>query len=56
MKKPSELGGKKEGLVIRIADKFSVGEFDKNVAKYVRANHVQTDSHWRYNWKICKLK
>jgi len=35
----------KEGYVIRIADGFSYGEFKKSVAKYVRANHVQTVKH-----------
>lgn len=36
-----------EGLVVRIADGFKYGDFRKSVAKWVRANHVQTVRHWR---------
>jgi len=53
---PSALGGECEGFVMRIADEFSADEFSMNVVKYVRANHVQTDQHWRKNWKQCKIK
>ena len=35
-----------EGYVIRNTDRFLEKDFDKNVAKWVRANHVQTDEHW----------
>lgn len=35
-----------EGYVVRIADHFQYADFAKSVAKYVRANHVKTDSHW----------
>jgi hypothetical protein len=35
-----------EGYVVRIADAFPLSEFSKNVGKYVRAHHVQTDEHW----------
>lgn len=38
---------KKEGYVIRNADEFPFSELSKNVAKFVRANHVKTDDHWR---------
>ncbi len=38
---------KDEGYVVRLAESFSYGEFNKSVAKYVRPGHVQTDSHWR---------
>lgn len=38
---------KDEGYVIRVADAFSYGQFKSSVAKYVRANHVQTTKHWR---------
>lgn len=34
-----------EGYVVRVADGFGYGEFRKAVAKYVRANHVQTTKH-----------
>lgn len=35
-----------EGFVIRLAESFQYKDFDKSVAKWVRANHVQTDEHW----------
>lgn len=35
-----------EGIVVRNASCFHRNDFDKNVAKYVRKNHVQTDQHW----------
>lgn len=35
-----------EGIVVRDAKAFNYGFFDAHVAKYVRANHVQTDKHW----------
>lgn len=39
----------KEGYVIRKCNAFNYKDFQKNVAKFVRANHVQTDSHWMYS-------
>lgn len=35
-----------EGYVVRLADGFGYSEFRQSVAKFVRANHVQTDQHW----------
>ncbi len=35
-----------EGYVVRNADSFDYVDFDKNVIKYVRKNHVQTETHW----------
>jgi hypothetical protein len=35
-----------EGYVVRLAESFSYADFARSVAKYVRPNHVQTDSHW----------
>ena len=35
-----------EGIVVRNADEFKFEDFAKNIAKYVRKNHVQTDKHW----------
>lgn len=35
-----------EGLVLRSRYPFHHTEFSKNVAKYVRQGHVQTDKHW----------
>lgn len=35
-----------EGIVVRIANSFKYEDFQNNIAKYVRPNHVQTDKHW----------
>ena len=35
-----------EGIVVRNQESFLLEDFDKNVAKFVRPNHVQTDKHW----------
>lgn len=45
-----------EGIVSRNADEYSVGDFSKNVFKYVRKGHVKTDDHWTRNWKRAKLR
>lgn len=37
-----------EGFVVRNADAFAYSEFSMNMAKYVRANHVQTSADWRH--------
>lgn len=42
----SVLGGNQEGYVVRLVDKFEIVDFSKYVAKFVRKNHVKTDSHW----------
>ena len=39
-------GAGQEGYVIRNVKSFHYSDFHKNVAKYVRKNHVQTDEHW----------
>lgn len=39
-----------EGFVVRNCASFNYQDFDKNVGKYVRANHVQTDQHWSEHW------
>ena len=36
-----------EGIVVRPATAFHYGHFEIYTGKYVRANHVQTDEHWR---------
>lgn len=41
-----------EGYVIRSAGEFTYGNFRKNVAKFVRANHVQTTAHWMHGQPI----
>jgi hypothetical protein len=38
--------GTSEGYVVRVAGSFPMSSFDKYVAKFVRAKHVQTDTHW----------
>lgn len=35
-----------EGFVVRNKNSFHYNNFQKNVAKYVRKGHVQTDRHW----------
>jgi hypothetical protein len=37
-----------EGYVVRCYQSFKFEDFNKNVAKYVRKNHVQTDEHWMF--------
>lgn len=55
IKKPSCLGGEREGFVMRIQAPFYASSFSKFVCKYVRENHVQTDEHWTKNWKPCNI-
>lgn len=43
---PSAFGAEMEGYVVRIARGFPLEKFATNVAKFVRANHVQTSTHW----------
>ncbi len=42
----SHFGEVGEGYVVRLAESFVISSFADSVAKFVRANHVQTDSHW----------
>jgi hypothetical protein len=35
-----------EGIVVRNAYPFHNSMWKENIAKYVRANHVQTNKHW----------
>jgi hypothetical protein len=35
-----------EGYVVRNVDGFAYSEFVKNIAKYVRKNHITTTEHW----------
>ncbi|MFJ9567397.1 RNA ligase family protein [Streptomyces fuscichromogenes] len=39
---------RQEGYVVRVADGFAAQEFGERVAKWVRAGHVQTDTHWMH--------
>ncbi|MEW2305826.1 RNA ligase family protein [Streptomyces sp. NPDC006655] len=40
--------GRQEGYVVRAADGFGAPEFGERVAKWVRAGHVRTDTHWMH--------
>jgi len=40
-------GNELEGYVVRLADSFSYAAFRKSVGKFVRAEHVQTNQHWK---------
>ena len=51
----SALGGEREGVVLRLARGFTATEFQRNVCKSVRADHVQTDQHWTRSWKPCSI-
>lgn len=51
----SFFGGEVEGYVIRKLDSFKNDDFAKNIVKYVRKGHVQTDEHWSKNWKAASL-
>ena len=54
--KPSEIGGEREGIVVRNSGLFHNDDFADNVMKWVRANHVTTDEHWTRNWKKSKIE
>lgn len=49
-KELAEQGQDIEGFVVRNVNGFAYNDFQKNVAKFVRANHVQTDSNWKDTW------
>lgn len=55
-----EAGGQhpctREGVVTRNAGAFPAGDLSKHAFKYVRAQHVKTDLHWRRNWRRAPLK
>ncbi|MDP2696099.1 MAG: RNA ligase family protein [bacterium] len=51
----SSFGLEAEGYVIRDDGSWPMVEFGAHVAKYVRANHVQTNKHWK-NQKIVPNK
>jgi len=55
VKNDSKLGGELEGIVVRTFRGFVDSDFNKNVFKWVRQNHVQTDIHWTKNWKKATL-
>ncbi|MBK8253744.1 MAG: RNA ligase family protein [Polyangiaceae bacterium] len=47
-KQPSAFGGQREGVVVRRASSFQDSDFSKNLGKWVRKDHVQTDEHWMH--------
>jgi ATP-dependent DNA ligase, homolog of eukaryotic ligase III len=51
----SFFGGMREGIVVRVTDSFIDDEFHKSALKWVRKDHVTTDSHWTRNWKPAKI-
>jgi hypothetical protein len=51
----SELGGEREGIVVRNAGMFHSDDFKDNLLKWVRKDHVRTDQHWSRNWKKSKI-
>jgi len=55
MNNKSQFGNTIEGVVVRNVCEFHYKDFHKYVVKYVRENHVQTNEHWRNNWKKAKL-
>ena len=52
---PSCLGGKREGVVMRLAGSFPALEFRDNMCKSVRLGHVGTDDHWTRKWRPCRI-
>eukprot|EP00767_Chilomastix_cuspidata_P005676 gnl/Chilomastix_cuspidata/5924.p1 GENE.gnl/Chilomastix_cuspidata/5924~~gnl/Chilomastix_cuspidata/5924.p1 ORF type:complete len:1066 (+),score=314.62 gnl/Chilomastix_cuspidata/5924:74-3199(+) len=56
MARPSHLKGvSPEGFVVRLAAAFSLGQFERSIAKYVRADHIQTDASFRRAWKKANI-
>lgn len=49
-------GINKEGYVVRLADRFTLREFPKSVAKYVGKDFVLPHGHWTKEWTKNKLK
>jgi hypothetical protein len=45
---PSAFGSEMEGYVVRLAKAFRHQSFTNSVAKFVRANHVQTSEYWAH--------
>lgn len=45
---PSTGSQDSEGYVVRLEDEFPYNAFAKSIGKFVRASHVQTNSHWMH--------
>lgn len=44
-----------EGVVCRNSNRFMTEDFSKNLLKWVRKDHVNTDEHWTKNWKKANI-
>ncbi|CAJ1372118.1 unnamed protein product [Effrenium voratum] len=44
-----------EGFVVRRSARIPAKAFQESVAKYVRANHIQTEDAWKRRWKKATL-
>lgn len=44
-----------EGFVLRRVCSFANSAFADNLAKYVRANHIQTDPDWKRKWRKAEI-
>lgn len=51
----SNYGSEIEGVVVRNINSYPIDQFQKNVVKYVRKGHVQTDQFWAKKWKKANL-
>jgi protein-tyrosine phosphatase/predicted kinase/tetratricopeptide (TPR) repeat protein len=56
-REPSAVGADvtPEGFVVRRVDSIPGSLFGDNVAKFVRANHIQTDENWGGRWRKARL-
>jgi hypothetical protein len=52
---PSAYGQTREGVVVRVAGEFADKDFSTSVVKWVRKNHVSTNTHWAHK-EIIKNK
>ena len=43
----SKVGDEAEGYVVRLVDRFAYDDFAQSTAKYVRADHITTNKHWK---------
>lgn len=55
MSQGSRYGDTIEGIVVRNINSFPLEDFSRNVVKYVRPHHVQTDQFWAKNWKKASI-
>jgi hypothetical protein len=38
----------REGAVVRLSEEFPDDQFHMSIAKFVKADHIQTDTHWAH--------